>query len=321
MKVGVIGAGSFGTAIAQIIAENIDEVVLYSRREKIAKNINNYSYNFDYYPNTKLNKNIKGTTSYNDLIDCKVIFISVPSSVFRETIIAMKEANINNSIIVTASKGIESNSLATMGKIIEENYDDSYVVISGPNFASEIILNLATATNIASKSKENLKTVKNILETESFKVKTIDDVVGLEYCGVIKNINAIAFGICEGMKINENGRYSVLTKGFNETKEIIQKIGGKQSTLDNFCGFGDLILTSISKESRNHTLGLLYGQKLIIDEKSSGVVFEGKNSIMAIKTICDKNNIQSEVVNFVYDVLVNQKPPKLAFKCLWDNIV
>ncbi|KZX17307.1 NAD(P)H-dependent glycerol-3-phosphate dehydrogenase [Methanobrevibacter filiformis] len=319
MKVGIMGAGNFGTAISQIISQNVEEVILYSRREEVAKTIREHNYNLDYFPNTKLNKNIHATSQLDDLKDCNIILISVPSSVFRQTLEEMKNKNINDFILITASKGIES-SLKTMGEIIQEYYDENYVVLSGPNFASEIILNLPTATSIASRNEENLKIVKEVLETKEFKVEIIEDIDGIEYCGIIKNINAIAYGICEGMNINENARFAILNKGFNESKEFISKIGGKKSTLDNLCGFGDFVLTSISQESRNHTLGMLYGQKLIIDEKSSGVVFEGKNSIMAIKKIHDNYSMNSAIVDFVYDVVVNQKSPKLAFNDLWSEI-
>ena len=148
----------------------------------------------------------------------------------------------------------------------------------------------------------------------------MDDVIGLEICGVVKNINAIANGICEGMNINENARYAVLTKGFEETRKIIESVGGDSSTVGEYCGFGDLVLTSTSSESRNHTLGMLYGQRIIVDEKASGIVFEGKNSIMAIKDICEKTNTESVIVDFVYDVIIKQIPPKIAFKKLWENI-
>lgn len=139
-------------------------------------------------------------------------------------------------------------------------------------------------------------------------------------CGVLKNINAIANGICEGMNINENARYSILTKGFQDTIEIIEAIGGKSETAREYCGFGDLIMTSTSNESRNHTLGILYGQRLIIDENTSGIVFEGKNSIKAIKDICDNYNISSNIVNFVYNVIIKKMPPIIAFDVLWNAI-
>lgn len=320
MKVGIVGAGSLGTALAQIVAQNVDEVYLLLRRKNLADTINDTRFNSEYYPNTKLLDNITATTDLNDLANCEVVFLSVPSSAFRTILPALKEIISKDTILVTTAKGIEYPSLKTMGNLVEEYFGDDYVALSGPNFASEIVLNLPTVSNIASKNKDNASTVKEVLSTDQFKVKIIDDVTGLEICGVIKNINAIAIGICEGMNVNENARYSVLTKGFDDTIKIIESIGGRASTAGEYCGFGDLVLTSTSFESRNHTLGMLYGQRLIVDEKASGIVFEGKNSIMAIKDICDNHSINSVIVNFVYDVIVNHTLPKIAFRELWDNI-
>ena len=321
MKIGVIGAGSFGTAISQTVSNNTnDNVLLYLRRENLAEEINRTHINTEYYPNTKLNENIIATTNLNDLSTCKIIFLSIPSSAFRSTLNQLKEIIDEDTILVTTAKGIEYPSLKTMGNLIEEYFDNQYVALSGPNFASEIILNLPTVFNIASKNRENSEKVKSVIETNQFKVKILDDVIGLELCGVIKNINAIANGICEGMNINENARFGVLTKGFTDTVNIIEGVGGKASTVKEYCGFGDLVLTSTSTESRNHTLGMLYGQRIIVDEKASGIVFEGKNSIMATKSICEKYNIDSLIVDFVYDVIAKQIPPKIAFENLWKNI-
>lgn len=320
MKVGIIGAGSLGTAIGQTVALNVDEVILLLRKEKLKTTINESHYNSEYYPNTRLRDNIVATLDINDLKDCEVIFLTIPSSAFRATLTDLKNIIGNNTILVTTAKGIEYPSLKTMGKIIEEYYDNNYVALSGPNFASEIVLNLPTITNIGSNNMDNCKIVKKVLETDYFKIKIIKDVLGVELSGVIKNINAIANGICEGMNINENARYAVLTKGFKETADIIKNFGGDISTASEYCGFGDLVLTSTSTESRNHTLGMLYGQRIIVDEKASGIVFEGKNSIMAVKDICKNTNTESVVVDFVYDVIVKQIPPKIAFNRLWSNI-
>lgn len=319
-KVGVMGAGSLGTALAQTISENVDKVYLHLRKKELRDSINASRYNTEYYPNTKLKNNIIATTDLNDLKECSVIFLAIPSSAFRSTMENLKGILSNDTILVTTAKGIEYPSLKTMGKIIEEYFNDQYVALSGPNFASEIMLNLATVSNIASNKRENSEKIKSVLATPQFKLKIIDDVIGLEICGILKNINAIANGICEGMNINENARFAVLTKGFEETKIIIKNIGGQESTASEYCGFGDLVLTSTSLESRNHTLGMLYGQRIIVDEKSSGIVFEGKNSIMAMKSICDSKNIKSVTVDFVYDVIVKRIPPTIAFNSLWRNI-
>ena len=320
MNVGVIGAGSLGTALAQTIAQNVDEVILHLRRQSLADDINSTGFNSEYYPNVKLLDNISATCDLNDLKDCKIIFLSIPSSAFRTILDDLRSVVSKDTILVTTAKGIEYPSLKTMGNIIEEYFDDNYVSLSGPNFASEIVLNLPTVSNIASNNERNAETVKEVLSTNQFKVKIIDDVVGLEICGIIKNINAIANGICEGVNVNENARYGVLTKGFEDTIKIIESIGGNAATASEYCGFGDLVLTSTSFESRNHTLGMLYGQRLIVDEKASGIVFEGKNSIMAIKDICDNNGIESVIVDFVHDVIVGHALPKIAFRKLWAGI-
>ena len=154
-KVGVIGAGSLGTALAQTIAQNVDTVYLHVRREDLAKAINSTGYNSEYYPNTKLKNNIIATTDLNDLKGCQIIFLSIPSSAFRSVLKELKEIVPNDTILVSTAKGIEYPSLKTMGSLIEEYFDEDYVALSGPNFASEIVLNLATVSNIASRSKEN----------------------------------------------------------------------------------------------------------------------------------------------------------------------
>ena len=320
MKVGVVGAGALGTSISQIISENVDELMLYARKQELCDDINSTCYNSSYYPDKKLNDNIKATSDLNDLSDCDIIFLAIPSSAFRDVLKELKSIVKSDVILVTTAKGIEYPSLKTMGNLIEEYFDDNYVALSGPNFASEIILNLPTVTNIASKNYENASKVKEILSTKMFKVKIIDDIKGIELCGVLKNINAIANGICEGMNINENARFAILTKGFDDSVKIIETLGGKTETVHEYCGFGDLIMTSTSYESRNHTLGILYGQRLIIDEQASGIVFEGKKSIKAVKDICTEYNIHSNTVDFVYDVIVNRMNPVKAFDKLWEKI-
>lgn len=319
-KVAVIGAGGLGTAMAQLISNNADIVYLYARRKEVAEQISKTGYNVEYYPNLKLAQNICPINTFKYLRECEIIFICVPSSEIRKALDDIGPYLSNDCVIVSTAKGIEYPSLKTMSQIITEKLKRSPVVLSGPNFAFEIAFSLFTATNIASENQDHLKRVEEILSTEKFKVKVKNDKIGTECCGVIKNINAIAYGICEGMNLNDNARYAVLTKGFNETRDIIEALGGDPKTVDDYCGFGDLILTATSRESRNHTLGMLYGQRIVVDEESSGIIFEGKNSIRAIKELCEKNSVDSHTVKFVYDVIVNQTPPKIAFKKFWDEI-
>ena len=175
LNVGVIGAGALGTAIAQTMSENVDELLLHVRKQELCDDINNTGYNTQYYPNNKLNENIKATTDINDLKRCSIIFLAIPSSAFRTTLNDLKEVLEEGTILVTTAKGIEYPSLKSMGDLISEYFDENYVALSGPNFASEIMLNQPTITNIASRKPENSQKVKEVLTTKQFKVKIIDD--------------------------------------------------------------------------------------------------------------------------------------------------
>ena len=320
LKVSVIGAGGLGTAIAQLTSVNTDSVYLHARRKKVVDDIIKTGYNTEYYPNLKLADNIIPVDDFSHIKECDIVFFCVPSFGIRNALKELSNYICDDCIIVSTAKGIEYPSLNTMSQIVVEYFKRSPVVFSGPYFAFEIALSLFTIANIASDDVKSLEPVKKVLTTDKFKAKVNNDVIGTEYCGVLKNINAIAYGICEGMNLNDNARYAVLTKGFNETKDIIESLGGKRETVSDYCGFGDLVLTATSRESRNHTLGMLYGQKIVVDEKASGIIFEGKNSIKAIKELCDKNSVNSTIVNFVYDVILNLTPPKIAFNNLWDKI-
>ena len=131
---------------------------------------------------------------------------------------------------------------------------------------------------------------------------------------------AISQGICEGLDINANARFALFTKSYSETKDLIEILGGKRETVDDYCGFGDIITASTLSVSRNHTLGVLYGQGIVVDEKSSGILFEGKNTTVILKKLCEDYNIKSLTVDFVYDVIVNKNNPKLAFNNFWEGL-
>ena len=319
LKVGIIGAGALGTALAQCISKNLNEIYLYARRSKVVDDINK-GYNKDYYPNIRLNKNIIGTNSLNEFHDCDCIILTVPSANLREIMNKLKNIIPNNCIIVSTIKGIEKNTSKTASEVIKELCDNPTVVLSGPNIAREIILGLPAATTIAINSEEEKEILFDIFNSNEFKLQFNYDLIGTEMCGIIKNILAMSIGICEGLKINESAKFAILNKGFVETMEIIETLGGNKNTILNYCGFGDIITASTLSVSRNHTLGVLFGQKIIIDESKTGVVFEGKNAILFIKDICEKFKIQSCIVEFVNEVIIEGKNPEKSFEILWNYI-
>lgn len=319
-NIGVIGAGAMGTAISQTICENTQNVLIYARREEVVNSINKTHFNKDYFPNIRLEENIIGINDLNKLKDAEVIFLTLPSSTVRSVIHKLNDIISDDCVIVNTAKGLEKESQKRMSEIIEEETDRPAVVLSGPNIASEMVERTFSSATIACKNKQYLERVKMVLSTPKFKVSATDDVIGVEYCSVIKNVIAISQGICQGMKINDNARFSVFTKTYNETKDLIEKFGGNRNTVDDYCGFGDIITASTLTVSRNHTLGVLYGQRIVIDEKASGVLFEGKNTIIIMKELCKEYNIDYATVDFTYDVIINKNDPKKAFKTFWDKL-
>lgn len=318
-NIGVVGAGAMGTAISQTICENTQKVLLYARREEVSNYINETHFNKEYFPNIRLEDNIIAINDLHDLKDAEIIFLTLPSSTIREIVVDLKDIISEDCILVNTAKGLEKGTQKRMSEIIMEETGRPACVLSGPNIAAEMVERTFSSASIACSNKQYLKKVKKALETPKFKVSATDDVIGVEYCGVIKNVIAISQGICQGMKVNENARFSVFTKTYNETKELIEKFGGLRDTVDDYCGFGDIITASTLTVSRNHTLGVLYGQNIIIDEQASGILFEGKNTIVIMKDLCKKFNIDSATVDFVYDVIIGRINPKDAFKKFWDK--
>ena len=319
IKVAVIGAGAMGTAVSQTIAPNAN-VLLYARRKEVCDSINDMRINKQYFPNVKLHENILAVNDLNELKDVEIIFLCIPSSTMRNLVESLNKIVNDDCIFVSTAKGIENKTNKRMTEIIEEIIQRPAVAFSGPNIAAEMVKNLFASTTIACSDNDYLNKVKNVLVTDSFKVNANNDVVGTEFCGIIKNVIAISQGICEGMDINDNARFAVFTKSFEETKNIIGKLGGNKDTVDDYCGFGDIVTASTLTVSRNHTLGVLHGQGIVIDEKASGVLFEGKNTVMILKKLCEELNVNSLTVDFVYDVIIDKNSPKIAFNRLWSQL-
>ncbi|WP_296866269.1 NAD(P)H-dependent glycerol-3-phosphate dehydrogenase [uncultured Methanobrevibacter sp.] len=320
VKTYIIGAGALGTALAQNISKNLKEVYLYARRKEVSDDINNNSQNKDYFPNVPLNSNIIGINDLNELKNADCVILTIPSSSLEKIIKTIAPKIKSDCIIISTIKGINKKTSEPASEIIKKYCQNPLAVLSGPNIANEIVLDMPAASTIAINSNEYEDMILNIFQSDKFKVQFSDDLIGTELCGILKNILAISFGICEGLKINDSAKFAVLNKGFVEAREMIKEFGGKQSTILNYCGFGDMVTASTLPVSRNHTLGVLYGQKIIIDENATGVVFEGKNSIITVKRLCDEKNINSSIVEFVNDVIIKKDNPESAFKNLWQTI-
>ena len=321
-KILIVGAGSIGTALAVLLARNGFDVWLWDRSKEVVNSINKLHENTRYYPGIKLPDNIVATSSMDIVKSAEVIFLAVPSHATREVARKLKKAGLRKStIIINLAKGIEYPPLKRLSQVIwEETKNKSIIVMSGPNFADEILLGYPSGTTIAGYNYEAVLRVKSLLENDHFIVQVSNDVIGVEMGGVLKNIYAIAMGICSALGINENAYFFILSEAFLEMRDIIIKMGGYESSLFLSSGFGDLCLTSSSNKSRNRILGFLAGKKMLGVVNNISVVFEGKKSVKAIREFCHTKNIPCPVIDFVYSVLIERIQPYKAFKELWKNI-
>jgi len=312
-----------GTALAKLMGDRGYRVIMWARRKEIVKSINERRENIDYYPGIKLPLTVKATNSMNDIMSADMIFIAVPSHAVRAVCMGLRQVwGGEKKIIVNTAKGVEYPPFKRLSAVIGEvlGANARVVIMSGPNFASEIIRGLPTGTTIASKDSEALSVVKEVLHGERFIVQASDDVIGVELGGVLKNVYAIAMGICDALGVNENAYFFVLTEAFREMREIITRLGGKQESLFLSSGFGDLCLTSSSNKSRNRALGFIAGKEMLGNTDKSSVVLEGEKSIRALIDLTNNMGIRCPVLRFVYNVLIGREKPYGEFLRLWHEL-
>ncbi|BAW31301.1 MAG TPA: NAD(P)-binding domain-containing protein [Methanothermobacter sp.] len=318
MKISVIGAGSFGTAIAQILAENVDNVYLLARNKKRAEYINRTHENKWYHPGIKLDEKIKvAIIQESDEIieDSDYIFFAVPSGSLR-SIIKSFDSHLKDKKIISCIKGIEYPSLKPMTTVIQEETDSKTVFcISGPNFADELIRGVTSGITIGAPIKYQ-KNIRGLLESQNIILDYSENIKGVEFCGILKNVYAVGMGILDGRITGENHRYTLLTLCFKEMKQILDEMGYVK-LLDKFCGFGDFLLTALTDKSRNRTLGLMLGKKMQLSEKST-ITIESLRSIKAIRTLT--NNLNLPILELVHKTLETPDNISVHIKNFQENL-
>lgn len=299
MKVSIIGPGSFGTALAQLISSNKHQVKLFGRNDIIINSINQNNINVVYHPLIKLNDNIK---AYNinqkaKIENSDIIFFCVPSGSTRIVSKYLRDS-IDHQILISTAKGIEYPSLRYMTQVIkEESGNDTIFSLSGPNFADELIRNLLSGITLGI-DKSNMKNeIIEIFQSPNILVDFSEDVQGVELCSILKNIYATAMGIFDTYFQGHNEHNLFLNLCFKEMKSIVGFLGHNNLS-DHFCAFGDLNLTANADKSRNRTLGLMLGKNIKLDSTST-VTMESIKSVKAIKTKTCELNFKTPIVNFV----------------------
>lgn len=316
-KITVIGAGSWGTVLANLLANNGENVEIYARDKEVVKTINQQNYNFKYFPDIKLNTNLTAVNNLKkSLKETELVVISVPTQALSGLLEDLQKFLTTNTIIVSTAKGIEENSFQTNSQMIKEAGFENVVVLSGPTHAEEVMTELPTAIVAAAKNKKIAEKVQTIFMSKYFRVYTNPDVKGVELGGALKNVIAVASGICDGLDFGDNTRAALITRALNEMSHFVEYQGAKNVTLAGLSGMGDLVVTCTSMHSRNRRFGIEIGKgKNILEAKEKvNQVVEGVKTTRAIYKWLNSNEIELEmpITEQVYQVLFNDKDPRQA---------
>lgn len=313
----VLGAGNFGTCLSYHLANERlnNKVTIYARDQYVVDTINNERYNPKYLQSYKLRDRISATSVLNqELFDnVDVVLTSIPTQHLRSVSKQIQSFLREDHLFILANKGIESGTLDLPYKIIQEIFGDvinsNAVFLSGPSFASEIMADQPTCVTVASHSDKRAILAQKVFHDPYFRVYTSPDVIGVEVSGAIKNVIAIASGICHGMGYGMNTRAALLTRGMHEITKIGVKLGANPMTFLGLSGVGDLFLTCSSEKSRNFTVGARLGNGESLDEiiKTLGSVAEGVTTSKAAYELVQKLSLDCPIIKEVYLILYEQK--------------
>lgn len=314
----VIGGGSFGTAIASILASNAIETRQWMRNETVAEAINQQHENPQYLPGVKLHSGLQASTNLEQVITgAELIFVSVPSKSFRSVVQQLKPYLTPGQCLISTTKGIEPDGFNLMSQIlIDECPDQPVAVLSGPNLAKEIGRKQLTATVVASNDGSLRTRVQDALGCEYFRVYASDDMYGVELSGALKNIYAIVSGFIAALGMGENTKSMIITRSLAEMSRFAVAQGANPLTFLGLAGVGDLVVTCMSPLSRNYRVGYAIGEGKSLEEaiEELGEVAEGVNTLRYINTQSEKLGIYMPLVKGAYAVLFSHVDPRLVAK-------
>ncbi|MBP5600326.1 MAG: NAD(P)H-dependent glycerol-3-phosphate dehydrogenase [Lachnospiraceae bacterium] len=322
MKIGIIGAGSFGLALGVLLNNNGHKVTIWSRgtNEKEFNEVVKTRENKSKLPGVLIPKEVDFTKDIEKTVkENELIVLAVPSPGMRSTARMIKDFVTDGKIIVNVTKGIEADTLMTMSDIIETEIPNCKVcILSGPTHAEEVGRGMPTSIVAGAKEKSTAEFVQNVFMNESFRVYTSPDIIGIEIGSSLKNVIALAAGVADGLGYGDNTKAAIITRGIAEITRLGIRMGGKVETFAGLTGIGDLIVTCASMHSRNRRAGILIGQGKTMDEAMAEVkmVVEGVHSAKAAMQLAKKYDVELPIIEQVNEILFNNKPAKEAVKGL-----
>ena len=289
MNILVLGAGTFGTAIANEFAINVNNrVILFSRNQDKVDEINRLHTNKSSFPNKYLSKQLISSADANEIKRADIIFIALPSSVIIDTLVRLESYFKDNVLLVNLSKGLFRDGVTIVDEIKKSLNIDNIVTLKGPSFALELMEHADTLLTLGYTTQNQYDLINKIVKNTSIHLDSTKDIRGVEVLSVLKNIYAVVLGVIDAKYNSPNTRFMILTKAFSEIRNLLRSLGGSEDTLFLACGFGDLCLTSLNDLSRNRTLGLLIGKGFFnTDYKSNSLILEGLNAINMVNQLVD----------------------------------
>lgn len=309
-----LGGGSFGTALAIMLAKKGLNCTIWDRKIQSVNDINLKRENIKYLPNVTIPSKVVATVNLKEAINKnKYIVLSIPSHAVKNICETIKDYIDKDKVIINISKGIDDESGFRLSTIIKnELKTDAVVVLSGPSHAEEVALDIPTTVVVSSENMKYAYEVQDLFMTNKFRVYTNKDLIGVEIGGAVKNIIALAAGVSDGIGYGDNTKAALMTRGMSEIVKIGCKLGGKKETFYGLTGMGDLIVTCTSMHSRNRRAGILIGKGVLPEDACNevGMVVEGIKACHAFYKLSKEKQISMPITEMLYKVLFENKDPK-----------
>jgi len=322
-RVGVIGGGSWGTALANLLADNGHQVRLWVRDPALARTLERERRNPFYLPGIWLSDQVvPGSELAAAVEDAEAVVSAVPSHATREVMERAAVSMDPDTLVVSTSKGIENDTLARMTRVLAEvlpaGAGDRVAVLSGPSFAIEVARGYPTAVTAAALDLAVAERARDLFANPRFRVYTSTDVVGVELGGAVKNIVAIAAGICDGLRSGHNARAALITRGLAEIARLGVALGGEPITFMGLTGLGDLVLTCTTDLSRNRTVGFRLGAGETLEEIQSDMrmVAEGVRTTRSVRDLARRHDVEMPITEEVHSMLYEAKDPRISVEDL-----
>ena len=310
-KINVIGSGGWGTAIAIMLAKNGHDILMWSYLKEESDNLKKYYENKPYLPGVKIPETVEFTSDISLCGDAELIIIATPSHAVRSTASALAPYLKKGQTILNISKGLEDKTHATLSQVLKEELPDCEIaVMSGPSHAEEVSRGIPTTNVVAANTEAIANKIQDIMTGPNFRVYINSDMLGVELGGALKNVIALSAGILDGLKLGDNTKAALITRGIVEIARLGVAMGAKPETFNGLSGIGDMIVTCTSMHSRNRRAGILIGQGKTREEATAEVkmVVEGIKTCKAAKELADILNVEMPIVNEAYKILFEGMP-------------